>query len=97
MLSKLSEVIDNYSLESILSITFCTFYVLDLVEYESIKSSKKEEDVEKIKEINKKLAILRYRDDTIGFVDWRKMKRIYISSITRNVESKIVKHLKGEL
>lgn len=95
MLSKLSKVIDDYELEQILAISFCQYYVLDLVEYEKIKISKEPTDLETIKEINKKLNSLRFRDDTVGFVDWRKEKRIYITSVGRNVESKIIKHLKG--
>jgi hypothetical protein len=95
MLSKLDKVINEYALEKILEIKFCQFYVLDLAEYDVLKVSKNEEDIEKLKEINKKLGVLRFRDDTIGFVDWNKQKRIYITSIFKNAEKKIIKHLKG--
>lgn len=97
MLSKLSKVVNEYELEDILKITFCKFYVIDLEEYEVLKVSKEPSEIEKLKTINKELGVLRFRDDTAGFVDWRNKKRIYITSVNRSVEKNIINTLKGKL
>lgn len=97
MLSKLSKVVDDYELVDILKLTICKFYVVDLIEYEFLKTSKDENDILKLKEINKQLGNLRFRDDTAGYVDWRKEKRIYITGFGRSVEKNIINALKGKL
>lgn len=97
MLSKLSKVINDYEFEDIMKISFCKFYVIDLEEYEVLKVSKDPIEVDRLKEINKQLGVLRFKDDTAGFVDWRGKKRIYITSFSRSVEKNIINALKGKL